>query len=684
MSRLLTIRTDLSEYKAPQYGYDRRGAGPRNTNASGQPYELKNIPRRTFSIADFGMSSEKPDEDFLVRGGQLLPTTTLRDVSRLSKMFFDTKSPNGILFTAKQEVLSRSGVNILAVSNSSLNSKNRRALNNGIYLPTSTLAQAAVNPIGGHLLKQGIDPTASTKAEGGTGLFDLFGISDPLRNPIYFETVAFKERLSNDPTSRLVKFLEVNIDTNTNSENELYNYSGGPDSVLGVGKTTVTMLQDQRTGRNNASLSNIGFFNTSTSGFNNYSVFKRNTIDFKGATYFQSGVSTVYNGIEGRFGQNDINGVNIFKTTNSTIDPNKIGNVGQSVYQIGTFNNNPSTLGLGTTLDYTELQDSGTNNVLNDKNDYNQVQNVQDFRQKRSKNKGVDSLDYGEFTNRIEGRVNLGNPGRKKATKSYVKGNNEALDKINALPLYKSTFVDHSKPINDLCKFRIGVIDNNDPTLKTYIHFRAFLDDMSDEFTANWGSQEFAGRAEKMYNYQGFDRSFNLSWTVVAQSKQELAPMYQKLNYLASVCGPDYSNNGYMRGNLIELTVGGYLYNQVGIMNGINYTIPMDSPWEIAIPDDETRNELDILSDSSVKELPFMIKVSGFQFTPIHSFVPNVQKNLFTETVGDDITTKGDIKTFGPERYIALSSGTTLYTPTDIPTKNRQATGATQTNSSNA
>ena len=112
-----------------------------------------------------------------------------------------------------------------------------------------------------------------------------------------------------------------------------------------------------------------------------------------------------------RFGQNDINGVNIFKTTNSTIDPNKIGNVGQSVYQIGTFNNNPSTLGLGTTLDYTELQDSGTNNVLNDKNDYNQVQNVQDFRQKRSKNKGVDSLDYGEFTNRIEGRVNLGNPG---------------------------------------------------------------------------------------------------------------------------------------------------------------------------------------------------------------------------------------------------------------------------------
>ena len=136
MPRLLTIRTDLSEYKAPQFGYDRRGAGPRNTNASGQPYELKNIPRRKFSEADFGTNFQQPFDDFLLRGGQLLPATTVEDVSRLTKMFTDTKSPNGLLFTAKQQVLSRTGVNILAVSNSDLNAKNRRALNNGIYLPT--------------------------------------------------------------------------------------------------------------------------------------------------------------------------------------------------------------------------------------------------------------------------------------------------------------------------------------------------------------------------------------------------------------------------------------------------------------------------------------------------------------------------------------------------------------------
>ena len=57
-------------------------------------------------------------------------------------------------------------------------------------------------------------------------------------------------------------------------------------------------------------------------------------------------------------------------------------------------------------------------------------------------------------------------------------------------------------------------------------------------------------------------------------------------------------------------------------MTGINYTIPMESPWEIAI------NNIGE-PDRTVKELPFMIKVSGFQFIPIHNFVPNVQQNIF-------------------------------------------------------
>ena len=665
MAKLLNIKTNLSEHLAPQYGYDRRGAGPRKTNASGQPYEVQTIPKRSFNESDYNNGTNlTPDYDFLLRGGQLSSEIVARDVSRLTKMFTDLKSPNGLLFTGKQEVLSRTGVNVLAVSNSEDNPKNRRAFNNGIYLPTSTIAQAAVNIGGGHLLKQGIDPTASTGPSGGIFggvLNDLFNldVQDPLRNPTYFSTVAYNERRGNNTTtSRLVGFTKFNVNANTDGENELYNYSGGPGSVLGVGRTSVKMLNDQRTGANNPVLNTSEYFNSINFGYFNYSAFKRKTPTFEGARYFNGeGVSNTYEDLTGT----NVLGNNKFKTNNDVVSGGFISNVGLSVFQRDkstnelTFNPQAPEVvpGLGSSLNYNQLMDSKpVAQAGSPNNDYLKTEILQDFRQKTSAN-SVKSPDYTVPTNRYEQRVKLGDAGAKNQTTRYVTGNNEALDKITALQIYKSKNIDPSKDINDLCKFRIGVIDNDNPSLKTYIHFRAFLDSMDDSYTAAWSAQKFAGRAENLYNYQGFDRKFNISWTVVAQSKQELIPMYQKLNYLASVCAPDYSSDGYMRGNLIELTVGGYLFNQVGIMQGINYSIPMESPWEIAI------NDTNAGSDGSVKELPFMIKVSGFSFIPIHNFVPSIQKNEFGATNKKGPGVEGDLATFGDERYIALSNGFT-------------------------
>ena len=70
-----------------------------------------------------------------------------------------------------------------------------------------------------------------------------------------------------------------------------------------------------------------------------------------------------------------------------------------------------------------------------------------------------------------------------------------------------------------------------------------------------------------------------------------------------------------MRGNMVRLTVGGYLYEQPGFITSLTYTVPQESPWEIALNEEGG-------SDSSVKELPHIIEVSGFSFTPIHTFLP--------------------------------------------------------------
>lgn len=702
MPRLLTIRTDLSEYRTAQYGYDRRGAGPRDTNASGQPYEVIEIRQRNFNETDFDASTQLEAgqvEDFLLRGGALLPEIAFRDVSRLTKMFTDLKSPNGLLFTAKQEALSRSGVNVLAGTNNEDfpdGSKNNRAFNNGIYLPTSTILQAAGVGIGTHLLKQGIDPTADTDGDG--GFFNLLGFDDPLSNPLYINTLASKERLENKPSSRLLAFTSLNVNRKDTNPGILYSYSGGPGSVLGVGgRTKVNMPGDGRTGTNNPQLDTSGFYTTGVSKVSNfgydYSVFGKKTItksstdlvnnllpwNFRGGTYFGKtnsnvnkikSVSRIYEQITGNITLFEMSNNGQVKVDNGDINGSLIADVGLSVYQPESFLPNPS-VGNQPGLTYDEIIAAGDNTGAGAKGG-----NIIDFRKNGSKFNQ-------SYTNRdkiLVGRTNIGDPGRddklNKTSFSFASNSlnnfSSALDKVNAYPLYttnnptgiglvqNATYAGKQK---DLCKFRIGVINNNDPSFTTYIHFRAFIDNMNDSYSAKWNETTYMGRAESFYNYTGFSREFSLDWTVAAQSRAELLIMYKKLNYLASICAPDYSENGYMRGNLIKLTIGDYLFEQTGFMSGINFTPPKDSPWEIAVNEEGEE-------DGSIKQLPFIMQVTGFKFTPIHEFVPQIQKNKFGKIFDENSQDNGDAQAdgtengtpieeailtgYGPQRYIAL------------------------------
>jgi hypothetical protein len=90
------------------------------------------------------------------------------------------------------------------------------------------------------------------------------------------------------------------------------------------------------------------------------------------------------------------------------------------------------------------------------------------------------------------------------------------------------------------------------------MHFRAFINSFSDSYNPKWNSINYVGRGNTLYNYEGFTRDVKMSFTVAAQSKQELMPMYYKLNYLASTLAPDYTNAGFMRGTLYKITMGAY------------------------------------------------------------------------------------------------------------------------------
>jgi hypothetical protein len=81
---------------------------------------------------------------------------------------------------------------------------------------------------------------------------------------------------------------------------------------------------------------------------------------------------------------------------------------------------------------------------------------------------------------------------------------------------------------NDLCKFRIAVIDNDNPNLKTFTHLRSFINSFDDNMSASWDSFKYLGRGEDFYTYNGFSRDFSLSFTTYARNLYAMQRMYNK------------------------------------------------------------------------------------------------------------------------------------------------------------
>jgi hypothetical protein len=271
--------------------------------------------------------------------------------------------------------------------------------------------------------------------------------------------------------------------------------------------------------------------------------------------------------------------------------------------------------------------------------------------------------------NNIETLFNLGNPGQKGDLSNYKTGKilpgrtkpERALDTVNASYIYKSnTGQPQDDPsLYDLIPFRIAILKNEKQeggVYRKYIHFRAFINGFSDSYGADWDKVSYMGRAEKFYKYGGFNRDISIGFTIVAQSVQELTPMYDKLNFLASSLAPEYldaSTSGYMAGNIAYVTVGDYLSEQPGIITSLDFDIPDDTTWELATNRDGTIDT----DPRELRRLPHRIEVK-MKFTPIHKFRP--QKQTFQEDIGNATSTR--LLKPGVSKYIdQLRPETTNY-----------------------
>ena len=210
------------------------------------------------------------------------------------------------------------------------------------------------------------------------------------------------------------------------------------------------------------------------------------------------------------------------------------------------------------------------------------------------------------------------------------------VDKITDSSLYRA-----SSPNSDLVS-AVTVPFNNDGTgQNVYIHFRSYIDGLTDTFGADWGTQKYMGRGENFYFYNGFSRDISFTFKVPVLSKYEQQSVYSKLNYLASIMAPNYSDSGFMRGNLIKLTIGDYLMDVPGVLTGITYTINNEAGWDISRttkgnPIQGTAALKDSNADTAGWIMPKLIEVSSFSFKPIHSFIPQTVAPSYIDPKGNN------------------------------------------------
>ena len=219
---------------------------------------------------------------------------------------------------------------------------------------------------------------------------------------------------------------------------------------------------------------------------------------------------------------------------------------------------------------------------------------------------------------------------------------NPRLDRLN----YQGIFLKgptkynlEAPKIKDFVNFRFEVIDSGNPLFSKVIAFRAFLENFSDSFNAAHNNIKFSGRGETFYTYNQFDRKIQVAFKIAPQTRDEINPLYQKLNFLAAQTAPNYSPKGRIRTPYMRLTIGDYLARVPGMLTTVNISWTKEFPWEIAldkntntqkvgVEKDVEGDPVDIIDrtskgkDKDMKVLPQMLNVS-INFTPIHDFVPN-------------------------------------------------------------
>jgi len=640
---LVDLKTDLKSLK---YGQDRQGGGN-----SGQPY-IKNDINNPINILGL-------DDGFITGGFIGATKSSLTDTLRIGKFLTDT--PKGPLFIAKQVGLQLSNpklevktINSVGGLLNSFLTADLGSLTNGALEPTrlynlgvNTLAQVPVEAFGGHFNRHGLLPvqTDDTKYEAVVTYNNNNKANRLIKLSSDFNLG--KKAISKTPIDKFLSKLGGFVRTINNltglnipgfdpADLVVNSYSGGPNSIYGVGNTIINRAAFTA----DADKIDLAYKQSSQQAGKT----RKDNGDIDGVDYsYGLGINNIY--------QKKSNAINTYSkdiptdngTISQTLNRSTLANISQNpiILERNGFNKVRVTSTQPNTDDPINLEIDNLPGVTVANTSYAQYAKIIESRKFREdtytlggdqvnafgiysdvKNQTEilpDSKGYVIYKNGYNDAIVI-NKSWQKATRELRVGSGRQ-DSINLTPIFTTaagsykeatvTINGKTTTVNDLVKFQIQSLHTDNPSIADWIVFRAYLGELSDNVDAQWTDIKYAGRGDKFYVYDGFTRKMSVTFKVAALSYDEMKPMYQKLNFLMSNLMPDYENN-LMRGPLVRMTIGNYIDGQLAKLDSLSYKVSKDSPWEIAMNDTELI-------------LPHIIDVS-LGFTPIGSQTRNTNK----------------------------------------------------------
>jgi hypothetical protein len=170
------------------------------------------------------------------------------------------------------------------------------------------------------------------------------------------------------------------------------------------------------------------------------------------------------------------------------------------------------------------------------------------------------------------------------------------LDSLNQRLPQESSFDDADKNVSDLDFVTLKFKSPYGPTPIT-ARFRATITGLTETVSPQWDTNKFIGNPFPLYTYNQVERQVQFNFKVYSLSGAEHVAMWERLNFLTSLCYPQEYSNVYSANDttklnnfthvtppFIEFTLGSMYVDKPAFIDSLTYTVDDTYTWETGVP----------------------------------------------------------------------------------------------------